>query len=86
MRVLAALAVVAGDLAAISAADKQKFYELMLVLGTFLMASRQQAVSDGDTATVASLKSAAGDALRGFLKLDPASFRITSNGLELIRP
>jgi hypothetical protein len=46
----------------------------------------QQAVSDGDTATAASLKSAAGDALRGFLKLDPASFRITRNGLELIRP
>jgi hypothetical protein len=75
-----------AEVAAISAADKQKFYELMLVLGTFLMASRQQAVSDGDAATVASLKAAAGDALKGFLRLDPASFRITRNGLELIRP
>jgi hypothetical protein len=75
-----------AEVAAISAVDKQKFYELMLVLGTFLMASRQQAVSDGDAATVASLKSAAGDALKGFLRLDPASFRITRNGLELIRP
>jgi hypothetical protein len=75
-----------AEVAAISAADKQKFYELMLVLGTFLLASHQQAVQDGDTATLASLQTAAGDALKGFLKLDPASFRITRNGLELIRP
>jgi hypothetical protein len=75
-----------AEVAAIGPADKQRFYELMLVLGTFLIASRQQAVSDGDGAAVAALQTAAGDALRGFLKLDPASFRITRNGLELIRP
>ncbi len=86
MRALVMFLTAAVALAASGAADKQKFYELMLVLGTFLLASHQQAVQDGDAATLASLRTAAGDALKGFLKLDPASFRITRNGLELIRP
>jgi len=74
-----------AELAKVAAIDKQKFYELMLVLGTFLIVSHRQAVNDGDTATVTALKTAAGDALKGFLKLDPASFKLTPNGLELIQ-
>jgi len=74
-----------AEFAKVSALDKQKFYELMLVLGTFLVVGHQQAVNDGDTATATSLKAAAGDALKGFLKLDPASFKLTANGLELIQ-
>jgi hypothetical protein len=72
-----------SEMAKIAAADKQKFYELMLVLGTFLLVSYQQATNDHDAPTLASLKAAAGDALRGFIKLDPAAFTITANGLEL---
>ncbi len=74
-----------AEVAKVSALDKQKFYELMLVLGTFLVVGHQQAVNDGDTATATSIKAAAGDALKGFLKLDPASFKLTANGLELIQ-
>jgi hypothetical protein len=73
-----------AEVAKISSADKQKFYELMLVLGTFLIASYQQAANEHDAATVATLRAAAGEALQNFLNLDPAAFTITRNGLELI--
>jgi hypothetical protein len=74
-----------AEMAKVSSVDKQKFYELMLVLGTFMLVGHQQAVSTGDTATATTLKTQAGGALKGFLKLDPDAFKITENGLELIK-
>jgi hypothetical protein len=73
-----------AQMAQVASADKQKFYELMLVLGTFLLVGQQQAAASGDAATAATLKTQAADALKGFLKLDPDTFKITDNGLELI--
>lgn len=64
------------------AAEKQRFYELTLALGTYLLASREVAVQTKDADFAATLKTAAGDALKGLLKLDPARYRITANGLE----
>jgi hypothetical protein len=69
----------------IADADKQKFYELMVGLGTYLGLAYQQAVADNDAAQAETLKDAAADALKGFLKLDPATVRITANGLEIAK-
>jgi hypothetical protein len=62
--------------------DKQRFYELMIGLGTYLGVAYRQAVTDNDASLSAQLKGAAADALRGFLKLDPDTVRITAAGLE----
>jgi len=63
--------------------DKQKFYELMIGLGTYLGVAYQQAVTENDAQLAGQLKGAASDALKGFLKLDPDTVRITAAGLEL---
>jgi hypothetical protein len=65
--------------------DKQKFYELMIALGTYLVASRQTAVNTKDAAFGATIKEAAAGALKGFLKMDPARFKITANGVETVK-
>ena len=64
------------------AAEKQRYYELTLALGTYLLASREVAAQTRDADFAATLKTAAGDALKGMLKLDPSHYRITANGLE----
>ena len=65
--------------------DKQKFHELLVGLGTWMLVAWQQAVKDGDAATQATLKSTAGDVLKGYLKLEPGQYRITANGLEVTK-
>lgn len=67
----------------IADSDKQKFYELMIGLGTYLGVTYQLAVNTKDAAQVKALKGVAADALKGFLKLDPKTVRITANGLEI---
>lgn len=67
----------------VSDADKQRFFELLVSLGTWLLVTWQQAANDGDAALQASLKQTAGDVLRGYLKLEPQKVRITAAGLEL---
>jgi hypothetical protein len=67
----------------IADADKQKFYELMIGLGTYLGAAYQLAVNAKEVEQVKALKGVAADALKGFLKLDPKTVRITANGLEV---
>lgn len=64
-------------------ADKQRFHELLVSLGTWLLVTWQQAANAGDLALQASLKQTAGDVLRGYLKLEPQKVRITQSGLEL---
>ncbi len=64
-------------------ADKQRFYELLVGMGTWLGAAWQQASADGDEATKAQLKEAAAAVLQGYLKVEPSKIRITSAGLEL---
>ena len=64
--------------------DKQKFYELMAALGTYLVASRQTAEEQKDAEFRATIKKAAADALKGYLKMDPAKFKITANGVEIV--
>lgn len=71
------------ELKEVSAADKQKFYELLVSLSTWLGVTWQQAVQDGDEALKAQLKDAAAAALKGYLKLEPEKVRITASGLEV---
>jgi hypothetical protein len=73
------------EVAQISDADKQTFYELMVGLATYLGVAYQQAVADNDNNLAAQLKQVAADALKGFLKLDPDTVRITADGLEVAR-
>lgn len=68
---------------AIADSDKQKFYELMIGLGTFLGASHQQARASGDAELAEKLKQAAAEVLKGFLKLDPDKVRFTEAGLDV---
>jgi hypothetical protein len=65
--------------------DKQKFHELTIALATYLLATRQTAVETKDAPLAATLKAAAAEALKGFLKMDPARFQITANGVELAK-
>jgi hypothetical protein len=66
----------------ISDLDKQKFYEFMIGMGTYLIVAYKQAVGDDDLKTAGQLKSASADVLKAYLKLDPLTVRITANGLE----
>jgi hypothetical protein len=67
----------------IADADKQKFYELMIGLATYIGATYEMAKAENDAELADTLKAAAGDALKGFLKFDPATVRFTPNGLEV---
>jgi hypothetical protein len=67
----------------IADSEKQKFYELMIGLGTYFAAAYRQSVEGGDAKSAALIKDAANEGLKGFLGLDPASIRITRAGLEI---
>ena len=68
---------------AIADSEKQRFYELMIGLGTYFAAAYRQSVEGGDAKSAALIKDAANEGLKGFLGLDPASIRITRAGLEI---
>lgn len=67
----------------IADSEKQKFYELMIGLGTYFAAAFRQSVEGGDAKSAALIKEAANEGLKGFLGLDPSSIRITRAGLEI---
>lgn len=64
-------------------AEKQKFHELLVGLGVYLVAARQTAVDTRDEEMAKALKDGAEGALKGFLKLDPSKLKITDAGLEI---
>jgi hypothetical protein len=64
-------------------ADKQKFYEFMIGMGTYLIVAYKQAATAEDIKTAGQLKSSAADVLKAYLKLDPMTVRITAKGLEV---
>lgn len=64
-------------------AEKQKFYELLIGLSTWLGATFQLAQQENDQELLGLLKGTAHDALAGYLKLDPAKLKITANGMEV---
>lgn len=70
------------EFAKVSNADKQKFYEFMVGMGTYLILTYKQAVEEKNAEAAGQLRSIAADTLKSYLKLDPAGIRITANGLE----
>jgi hypothetical protein len=70
------------EFAKIGDADKQKFYEFMIGMGTYLLLTYKQAVEEKNAEAEGVLKSIAADTLKAYLKLDPETVRITANGLE----
>lgn len=69
----------------VAAADKQKFYELLVGLATWLLAGWQSALQTNDEPFKAQLKEAAGGVLKGYLKLEPEQVTFTAAGLELAK-
>jgi len=69
----------------ISDTEKQKFYELMIGLGTFLGTTYTLAVQQNDAELVAQMKEVANASLKGYLKVDPAKLTIGPNGLEIAK-
>ncbi|MCX6560295.1 MAG: hypothetical protein NTZ26_07250 [Candidatus Aminicenantes bacterium] len=65
--------------------DKQKFYELMIGLGTYFAVAYRQAAEGGDAKAAAVIKDAASESLKGFLNLEPSTIRITREGMEIVR-
>ncbi len=66
-------------------ADKQKLYELMIGMGTWLGVTWQVAVKENNAELQAKLKEAAGAVLKGYLKLEPSQVKITAAGLSVGR-
>ncbi len=66
-------------------ADKQQFYELLVGLGTWLLATWQTAEQAGDASLKATAKDAAAAVIKGYLKLEPSQVRIGPAGLELVK-
>lgn len=71
------------ELKKVGAVDKQKFYELLVGMGTWLGVTYQLAVQNHDEALKAQLRDAAGSVLKGYLKLEPSKLSFTANGLVI---
>ncbi len=68
-----------------SDADKQKFFELLVGMGSSLLASWEQAAQTNDAEFKAQLKDAATAVIKGFLKLEPSQVQITAGGLQITK-
>ncbi len=63
-------------------ADKQKRYELLISIGTYVDFVAEQAKASNDPKLRQQAKDLAGTMLKGFFKLDPSQVNITSAGLQ----
>lgn len=73
------------ELKKVADADKQKFFELLVSMGTWLIATWQVAGETHDEPLRAQLKDSAAGIIKGFLKLEPSQVRITAAGLEIVK-
>lgn len=73
------------QMAQVTYADKQKFYEMMITIGTVIVMFNQQAINTRDAAGQAAVRKQAGEVLRSFLKLDPDSFTLTDQGFAPVQ-
>ena len=73
------------ELKKVADADKQRCYELLVGMATWLVVSWQQAAESGDGALKAQLKEAAGGVLKGYFKVEPSQVKITAAGLEIAK-
>lgn len=62
--------------------DKQKLYEVFLLLGAYSIAINQVAAQQSDPQIKKAARLLAGEGLRFLLKVDPAKVLITEDGLE----
>lgn len=62
--------------------DKQKLYEVFLLLGAYSIAINTVAAQQADPQVKKAAQMLAGEGLRYLLKTDPAKVKITNNGLE----
>jgi hypothetical protein len=69
----------------IADADKQQYYELLVGLGTWLLATWQQGVETNDAQLKSIAKDAANTIIKGYLKLEPSQIRIGPAGLEVTK-
>lgn len=64
-----------------TSAEKEAFSEFLVVMGTFLLASKEQLDAEADAETLKALRTTAGDVLKKFLELDIKQYKLTENGL-----
>jgi hypothetical protein len=64
-------------------AQKQKMYELYIMLGGFTLAGYQAAVESKDADFQKTMQKMGGDGLQYLLKVDPSRVKITDAGLEI---
>ncbi len=62
--------------------EKQRFYEFMVTMGSYLVAASAELKGEGDRAARDGLKTASADVLKAFLKIDPAKVRLGETGFE----
>lgn len=62
--------------------EKQKFYEFMVTMGSYLAASAAEFTGEADKPAREGLKNAAAEVLRKFLGIDPEKVKLSPNGLE----
>jgi hypothetical protein len=66
-------------------ADKQRLYETLIGLGTWLLFANQQAVKGGDAKQRAQIRDGSGQILQTLFKLDAAKIDFSSAGLSVSR-
>ncbi|MGC4045775.1 MAG: hypothetical protein QM758_18450 [Armatimonas sp.] len=66
-----------------SDSDKQKLYELSVILGSYSLSLSGEAVSSGYTGRTEEARMLAGEGLRYLLKADPMKIMITDSGLAI---
>jgi hypothetical protein len=62
-------------------AEKQAFSEFLVIMGTFLIASKEQLDPVSDAETLNGLKETSRNVLKQYLKLDPTKYKLTEHGL-----
>lgn len=64
-----------------TSAEKEAFSEFLVVMGTFLLASKEQLDPREDAETLSALRATARDVLKKFLELDIKQYKLTETGL-----
>lgn len=66
----------------LSDVEKQRFYEFMVTMGSYLVSASMGLNAESDKAALQGLRSASADVLKAFLRIDPTKVRLTETGFE----
>ena len=72
------------DFARVSNADKQRMYDVMVMLGMLMATTQVQLQKQPDPALEAQMRQLGKQMIEGFLKVDASRLRITSSGMRIV--